>query len=150
MPKQHLKRRCARMEPSAPRVGVPCLGQRRGAAPATAMSLRQAATPPPPWGCSPAATEYRQSTAVISINTDPSRCLQQLRPPQVAMFLRRWRPLFDQELGALVEEVIQKLESKAYQPPTICWDGELYQDWRHWLLSLRCWAHALGLILIQG
>lgn len=31
--------------------------------------------------------------------------------------------MYGQELGSMVESVIQKLEDKAYQPPRICWNG---------------------------
>ena len=42
----------------------------------------------------------------------------------VARFLRRWSPMFDQELGSSVELIIRKLEYEALQPPRLCWVEE--------------------------
>jgi hypothetical protein len=55
----------------------------------------------------------------------------------IAGNLRRWKPMYGQELGSMVESVIQKLEDKAYQPPRICWNGGRDQVGRCWILSLR-------------
>jgi hypothetical protein len=38
----------------------------------------------------------------------------------VARFLRRWCPMFDQEVKSVVELVISKLEHKALRPPELC------------------------------
>jgi len=44
---------------------------------------------------------------------------------EVTRILRRWRPIYNQELGDWLDSVIRKLEIKATLPPRICWNGEM-------------------------
>ena len=40
----------------------------------------------------------------------------------IAKTLRRWRPMYNQELDLMVEEVILELEARTNQPLRIGWD----------------------------
>jgi len=48
---------------------------------------------------------------------------------EIAKILRRWRPLYEQDLGIMVDTAIQMLEDKANQPPRICWNGGIRSRW---------------------
>lgn len=41
---------------------------------------------------------------------------------ELLLWITRTRPLFSQELSSVVEQVIKTLETKAYQPPSLCWE----------------------------
>lgn len=46
----------------------------------------------------------------------------------IARILRKWKPMLSQDLGSSVELMIQKLEDKALQPPSLCWKEETYSS----------------------
>jgi len=47
----------------------------------------------------------------------------------IARILRRWKPLYEQDLGTMLDAAIQVLKDKANQPPRICGDGGMRSRW---------------------
>jgi hypothetical protein len=43
----------------------------------------------------------------------------------VARMLRRWKPMYGQDLELKVDYVIQELEKVANRSPSLCWYGEM-------------------------